>query len=193
MATRRLLKVANPTLNGASLQYFDSATDPNFPLTASGPVYNTISGVRTQIVQTGFGNVSQRLQPGAPGEVDFDASVSKDFKLYRRLNFQFRVDAFNVINHTNFTSPSGSLSGDGDRHNRRKQRRHLRHVVRLRQDHRHPTQPRSPALQPLQLLTESTSHSRAQTRSEPWLSCRPSCLMARLQPCHKRHPHLSRL
>ncbi len=104
----KLLKLANPTLNGPSLQYFDSATDPNFPLTASGPVYNTINGVRTQIVATGFGNVS-RDSNRAPGEVDFDASVSKDFNLYRRLKFQFRVDAFNVINHTNFTAPSGSL------------------------------------------------------------------------------------
>jgi hypothetical protein len=105
----QLLKLANPTKNGASLQYFDSATDPNFPLTASGPVYNTINGVRTQIVATGFGNVS-RDSNRAPGELDFDASVSKDFKIWEALNFQFRVDAFNVINHTNFQSPSGSLS-----------------------------------------------------------------------------------
>jgi hypothetical protein len=105
----QLLKLAHPALNGAALQYFDSATDANFPLTASGPVYNTINGVRTQIVATGFGNVS-RDSNRAPGEVDFDASVSKDFKLVERLKFQFRVDAFNVINHTNFTSPSGSLS-----------------------------------------------------------------------------------
>ena len=33
--------------------------------------------------------------------MDFDASVSKDFKLYERLKFQLRVDGFNVINHTN--------------------------------------------------------------------------------------------
>jgi hypothetical protein len=105
----QLLKLSHPTKNGAALQYFDSAADPNFPLTASGPVYNTINGVRTQIVATGFGNVS-RDSNRAPGEVDFDASVAKDFKLYRALNFQFRVDAFNVINHTNFTSPSGALS-----------------------------------------------------------------------------------
>jgi hypothetical protein len=105
----KLLKLAHPTLNGPALQYYDSATDPNFPLTASGPVYNTINGVRTQIVSTGFGNVS-RDSNRAPGEVDFDASVAKDFKIVERLNFQFRVDAFNVINHTNFTSPSGSLS-----------------------------------------------------------------------------------
>ncbi len=105
----QLVKLAHPTLNGAALQYYDSATDPNFALTASGPVYNTIGGQRTQIVTTGFGNVS-RDSNRAPGEVDFDASVAKDFEIYRRLKFQFRIDAFNVINHTNFTSPSGSLT-----------------------------------------------------------------------------------
>jgi hypothetical protein len=42
--------------------------------------------------------------------VDFDASVAKDFKIWEALNFQFRVDAFNVINHTNFQAPSGSLT-----------------------------------------------------------------------------------
>jgi hypothetical protein len=105
----RLLKLAKPTLNGPALQYYDSAADPNFPLTASGPVYNTINGVRTRIVATGFGNVS-RDSNRAPGEVDFDASVSKDFKIHEALNFQFRVDAFNVINHTNFQAPSGALS-----------------------------------------------------------------------------------
>ncbi len=104
------IRLANAYVNGAAIQYYDSpATDPNFALTASGPVYNTIGGVRTKIVSTGFGNVS-RDSNRAPGEGDFDASVSKDFKIYKRLNFQFRVDAFNVINKTNFTSPSGSLS-----------------------------------------------------------------------------------
>ena len=106
----RLLKLANPTKNGPALQYFDSPqTDSNFALTPSGPVYNTINGVRTQIVSTGFGNVS-RDSNRSPGELDFDASVSKDFKIWESLNFQFRVDAFNVINHTNFQAPNGSLT-----------------------------------------------------------------------------------
>jgi hypothetical protein len=105
----QLVKLANWTKNGAAVQYYDSAADPNFPLTASGPVYNTINGVRTQIVATGFGNIS-RDSNREPGELDFDASVSKDFKIYERLNFQFRVDAFNVINHTNFQAPSGGLT-----------------------------------------------------------------------------------
>ena len=105
----QLLKLAKATKNGAALQYYDSAADSSFPLTASGPVYNTINGVRTQIVATGFGNIA-RDSNRAPGELDFDASVSKDFKIHERLGFQFRVDAFNVINHTNFQSPSGTLS-----------------------------------------------------------------------------------
>jgi hypothetical protein len=106
----QLLKLAHPFVTGSSLQYFDSPqTDSNFPLTPSGPVYNTINGVRTQIVATGFGNVS-RNSNRSPGQVDFDASVSKDFHLYKRLGFQFRVDAFNVTNHTNFGLPSTSLT-----------------------------------------------------------------------------------
>lgn len=104
------LKLSHPTLNGAALQYWDTpVTDPNFALTPSGPVYTTINGVRTRIVDTGFGNVP-RDSNRAPGEVDVDASVSKDFALWRELNFQLRLDAFNVINHTNFTQPNSSLS-----------------------------------------------------------------------------------
>jgi hypothetical protein len=105
-----LLKLAHPVLNGPALQYFASPqTDPNFPLTPSGPVYNTINGVRTRIVSTGFGNVP-RDSMRQPGEADFDASLSKDFRLFESLRFQLRLDAFNVINHTNFTAPSGSLA-----------------------------------------------------------------------------------
>jgi len=106
----QLVKLAHPYLNGPKMQYWDSpVTDANFPLTASGPVYNTIAGVRTQIVATGFGNVS-RDSNREPGEVDFDASVAKDFKIFRALKFQFRVDAFNVTNTTNLQAPSGSLT-----------------------------------------------------------------------------------
>ena len=103
--------LAHPYLNGNVLQYYDSPTTDktNFALTPSGPVYATLSGVRTRIVSTGFGNVP-RDSNRAPGEVDFDASVAKDFPIYRKLKFQIRFDAFNVINKTNFTSPSGSLS-----------------------------------------------------------------------------------
>ena len=104
----QLLKV-HPTMNGSAMQWLETATDTNFPLKPAGPDYNTIGGVRTQIITTGFGNVPRDVLRG-PGEVDFDASVAKDFKVFKRMNFQIRMDAFNVINHTNFSAPSGSLS-----------------------------------------------------------------------------------
>jgi hypothetical protein len=104
------LKLSHPVVNGATLQYLDTpVTDTSFPLTPSGPIYSTISGVRTRIVTTGFGNVG-RDSIRAPGEVDFDLSVSKDFKIWEALNFQIRVDAFNVVNLTNFTAPNGALT-----------------------------------------------------------------------------------
>src|ERR1700733_8038203 len=37
-------------------------------------------------------------------------------KIWESLNFQFRLDAFNVINHTNFQAPSGALSVTADTH-----------------------------------------------------------------------------
>ena len=105
------VRLAKPFINGNILQYYDSpASDKtNFALTPSGPVYATLSGVRTRIVSTGFGDVP-RDSNRAPGEVDFDASVAHDFPIYGPFKFQIRFDAFNVINKTNFTSPSGSLS-----------------------------------------------------------------------------------
>ena len=104
------IKLSHPVLNGAALQYFDSpVTDSNFAFTPSGPVYSTINGTRTRIVETGFGNLP-RDSNRAPGEADFDASVSKDFSVWREYKVRIRFDGFNVINHTNFTSPNGSLS-----------------------------------------------------------------------------------
>ena len=105
------LKLAHPVVNGSVLQYLDSpVTDTTgFPLTPSGPIYSTISGTRTRIVSTGLGNVP-RDSIRAPGEIEFDASVSRTFTLYKALKFQFRMDAFNIINHTNFSPESTSLS-----------------------------------------------------------------------------------
>ncbi|ADW71009.1 TonB-dependent receptor [Granulicella tundricola] len=105
------LKLAHTTLNGSALQYLDnpSIDKTAFPLTPTGPIYSTINGVRTRIVETGLGNVP-RDSIRAPGEVEFDASVSRSFTVYKAVKFQFRVDAFNVLNHTNLSPPSTSLT-----------------------------------------------------------------------------------
>lgn len=109
----RGLRIA-PQVNGSSIQYLQSplregALNPAFPLTPSGPQYATINGVRTRIVASGLGDLPRNALRG-PGEIQFDASVSKSFPVYRALSFQLRVDAFNVINHTNFIAPNTSLA-----------------------------------------------------------------------------------
>jgi len=47
----------------------------------------------------------------APGAVNFDIAAQKDFSFKEgRLKFQFRVDAFNAFNHTNFTGYNATLN-----------------------------------------------------------------------------------
>ena len=46
----------------------------------------------------------------APGLIDFDMSLQKEIAIKERVHFQFRVDAFNVFNHPNFTR-DGTNSG----------------------------------------------------------------------------------
>lgn len=101
------LKV-KPYRNGSGVQYFMPTSDPTFPLTPSGPVFIGTGAARKQVVDTGLGNV-RRYSVRAPGEVNLDVSVSRSFPIYEKLAFVFRVDAFNVLNHTNFGNPGTSL------------------------------------------------------------------------------------
>jgi hypothetical protein len=41
------------------------------------------------------------------GLAQVDLSISRNFRMTERLNLQFRADAFNVLNHPNFTNPVG--------------------------------------------------------------------------------------
>ena len=52
-----------------------------------------------------FGNASVGSIPG-PGMWDFDFALYKDFKVTERAKFQFRAEAFNLFNHTNFNAVS---------------------------------------------------------------------------------------
>jgi hypothetical protein len=52
-----------------------------------------------------FGNVSRGSIRG-PGLVNFDTSLFKKFRISERLNLQFRAEAFNLFNHSNFFYPN---------------------------------------------------------------------------------------
>jgi hypothetical protein len=43
------------------------------------------------------------------GLTQFDFSLAKKFSLSERLHLQFRADAFNIMNHPNFTNPQGLI------------------------------------------------------------------------------------
>jgi hypothetical protein len=62
-----------------------------------------------------YGNIGRTLPDvRAPGVINIDASVMKDFKLRERLKLQFRAEGFNVPNHVNYLFPSTSFQASRD-------------------------------------------------------------------------------
>jgi hypothetical protein len=55
------------------------------------------------------GTLGRNAIPGF-GLTQVDLSIGRKFALTERLNVQFRADAFNLLNHPNFTNPGGGLS-----------------------------------------------------------------------------------
>jgi hypothetical protein len=49
----------------------------------------------------------------APGLINFDMSLQKEFRIKERLHLQFRVDAFNIFNHPNFPTLNTTLNFTG--------------------------------------------------------------------------------
>ena len=54
------------------------------------------------------GNEGRNDIPGF-GLTQFDFSIARKIAISERLNLQFRADAFNVLNHPNFTNPGASV------------------------------------------------------------------------------------
>jgi hypothetical protein len=88
-----------------------TSTATSFPLTPSGPVFVNLpnNGGRVQIVPTALGTLG-RYSLLAPGEINLDLSASREFPVFERARFELRVDAFNIMNHTNFAAPNTSLT-----------------------------------------------------------------------------------
>jgi hypothetical protein len=60
-----------------------------------------------------YGNLGRNAVRG-PHTVTFDAAISRMFRMTERYSLQARVDAFNVLNHTNLVgaiSPAGTVTG----------------------------------------------------------------------------------
>jgi hypothetical protein len=62
-----------------------------------------------EIAVTSLGKEHSRAMC-APGVRDIDFSLAKDIKITERTSAQFRLDIFNLANHTNFGFPNASLA-----------------------------------------------------------------------------------
>ena len=84
---------------------------PNCPPLATGtkgvPLFNCAAYVQTQGLT--FGN-SGRNSLNNPRRTNFDMSVFKVFKPKEQLAVQFRAEAFNVFNHTEWNGVNSSVS-----------------------------------------------------------------------------------
>jgi len=56
-----------------------------------------------------FGNAGVNTVPG-PGFVDLDQSLQRQFAITERINFTFRVEAFNALNHSNWGYPNNYVN-----------------------------------------------------------------------------------
>ena len=62
-----------------------------------------------------FGNVGRTLPDvRGPGTVNWDLSLLKNTRITERFNLQFRAEAFNFMNHVNYTNPNTSFSAGSD-------------------------------------------------------------------------------
>lgn len=102
------LKLVNPHVVGNTVQYLAPVSDPSFTLTPSGPLFVGSGSVRKQILPAGIGNLS-RNSVRAPGELNLNLSVSRTVPIHEKVQFQFRIDAFNLLNTVNLGAPNVSL------------------------------------------------------------------------------------
>jgi hypothetical protein len=63
---------------------------------------------------TGYllGDLGSRSERG-PSFLNIDLSVTKSFQIHEQQHLQFRIDAFNLFNQTNFGQPISVIAGVG--------------------------------------------------------------------------------
>ncbi len=87
-----------------------SCNNPNTGLTDTGNLYfNCAAFVAVPDVPgSGYGNTGRDFFRG-PGRTNLDLALAKTTAFTERINLEFRVEAFNVFNHTEFANPDTNL------------------------------------------------------------------------------------
>ncbi len=95
--------------NGNGVQYLLPATAANFPLAPTGPYYSGTGSARVQQLSTSIGTLGRDVVRG-PGQVDTNIAIGRVFPIRERLRLTIRMEAYNVLNHTNFSNPASTLA-----------------------------------------------------------------------------------
>lgn len=95
--------------NGTGIQYLLPATASNFPLAPTGPYFSGTGASRVLELPASIGTLGRNVVR-SPGQVDTNIAVGRAFNLRERLKFTIRLEAYNVLNHTNFSPPASSLT-----------------------------------------------------------------------------------
>ncbi len=99
--------VVSPALGYTYIRPNLVSGQPIWLLTSSAPGGRTLNPSAFVQAPTGQQGDEGRNDIAGFGLTQFDVSVAKKFPLSERLRLQFRADAFNVLNHPNFTNPQG--------------------------------------------------------------------------------------
>ena len=104
-----VLSGTDRSLSGVGNDYADIVGNPARPAGVSKvkQYFNTAAFVPATIGT--FGNIARNSLRG-PGYFDVDASVFKDLLQGERIHAQFRAEAFNTFNRTNFLNPVSTVS-----------------------------------------------------------------------------------
>lgn len=95
--------------SGTAVRYLLPTSSPNFPLAPVGPLFTGSGSSRRLVLPASIGTLGRNVYRG-PGELNLDLSVGRQFPLTERFKLDIRAEAFNVLNHTNFQSPSASAN-----------------------------------------------------------------------------------
>ena len=106
----------NPYPNGTGIQYLLPTTAAGFPLGPVGPLFVGTGSNRTLVVPAGIGSLGRNVIQ-TPGEFDLDAAIGREFPIHERLRVRVRMEAFNILNHTNLQTPNVSLTATANAQN----------------------------------------------------------------------------
>jgi Carboxypeptidase regulatory-like domain len=102
-----LASVVDPHISPTCTAVVGSSATPCYT-PAQFETYAVSSGVGTP-VQTDFGATGPNTFRG-PGYFDIDSTLTKKFYIKERYNLELGAQAYNVLNHPNFTNPNASVT-----------------------------------------------------------------------------------